>query len=210
MSSAAAVRPATGPAIARPSRYAARQVAIATTTMPMWKPRTESAPATEISRSSRYQRGRLRREDVLAEPLPVLERVDARQVDALVVVGVGADEPPEEERLRDDEDGERERLREPCSAERASQHLRRAGTGGTVPERDRLARLRPVEQLPGSRPAAPASRRGGVRAERLGDGRSVESRSVKQRTPRTDVSSWTPPESVATKAASASSPRKSR
>ena len=47
--------------------------------------------------------GRLRCEDVLAELLPVLESVDARQVDALVVVGVGADEPAEEQRLRDDE-----------------------------------------------------------------------------------------------------------
>ena len=50
---------------------------------------------------------RLRREDVLAEPLPVLERVDARQIDALVVVGVAADEPPEEQRLRRDEHRER-------------------------------------------------------------------------------------------------------
>ena len=38
-------------------------------------------------------------------------------------------------------------------------------------------------------------------------GRSVEDRSVKQRTPSAVVSSWTPPESVSTKHASASSPR---
>ena len=50
--------------------------------------------------------GRLRREDVLAQPLPVLERVDAREVDALVEVGVGADEAAEQERLRDDEPGQ--------------------------------------------------------------------------------------------------------
>ena len=72
----------------------------------MWKPRTESAPATEISRSSRYHARRLRREDVLAQTLPVLERVDAREVDALVVVGVGADEAAEQEHLCDDEPGQ--------------------------------------------------------------------------------------------------------
>jgi hypothetical protein len=47
--------------------------------------------------------GRLRGKDVLAEPLAVLERVDAGQVDALVVVGVAADEAPEEQCLRRDE-----------------------------------------------------------------------------------------------------------
>ena len=41
-------------------------------------------------------------------------------------------------------------------------------------------------------------------------GRSVVSRSVKQRTPSADVSSWTPPESVTTTRASASRPRKER
>ncbi len=53
---------------------------------------------------------RLGREDVLAEPLPVLQRVDARQVHALVVVGPVADEPPEERGLSRDENREREAL----------------------------------------------------------------------------------------------------
>ena len=57
---------------------------------------------------------RLRREDVLAELLPVLERVDAREVDALVVVGVRTGEPAEQRRLRADKGDERKRLREPC------------------------------------------------------------------------------------------------
>ena len=54
---------------------------------------------------------RLRGEDVLAELLSVLERADAREVDAFVVVGVGPDEPAEEQRLRCDEERERKALR---------------------------------------------------------------------------------------------------
>jgi hypothetical protein len=44
----------------------------------------------------------------------VLERVDAGQVDALVVVGVGADEAAEQRRLPSDERYEGERLRGAC------------------------------------------------------------------------------------------------
>ena len=36
----------------------------------------------------------------------MLERIDAREIDALVVVGVGADESAEEQRLGDDEAAE--------------------------------------------------------------------------------------------------------
>ncbi len=45
---------------------------------------------------------------------------------------------------------------------------------------------------------------------RMVTGRSVLSRKVKQGIPRYVVSSWIPPESVSTAAASASSERKSR
>ncbi len=97
--------------------------------MPIWKPRTESAPTTEITRNSWYHAGRLRREDVLAQALAVLERIDAREVDALVVVGVGADEAAEQERLCDDEPGQGHELD-------TSFHRSKSYAGRTIATRD--------------------------------------------------------------------------
>ena len=90
-------------------------------------------------------------------------------------------------------------------------HVGRALAGVSVPERDRLRGTRRRKQRRNRRRCAPARDRAACscRARRV-TGRSVVSRSVKHGTPSADVSSCTPPESVSTTRASASSPRNSR
>ena len=180
--------------------------------MPMWKPRTSrlpqarsgggagTSPAAAVRRRPRRASGRARAHRCSSGRRPRRSRCPRRRAAPKRSTWATTRPPRATPSSRSD------RL-----AERMEQRLRCTRPCRAVPERDLPRRLRPARAARESR----RSGRGlgaehGVRAELDRDGRSVESRSVKQRTPSADVSSCTPPESVSTKPASACRPRKSR